>query len=48
MIDQPTRRRDTLKPWRRFRSAVTGEFVSRWFALANPRETISERVARKR
>lgn len=29
--------------WRRFRSSVTGRFVTRLFALANPRETQEER-----
>ena len=44
MIAEPTRRRDVLN-WRyRFRSAVTGRYVSRAFALLWPRETVRERV----
>lgn len=31
------------KLWRRFRSAVTGRWVSKQEAEANPRETISEK-----
>jgi hypothetical protein len=27
----------------RFRSAVTGKFVSAWYALRHPRETVRER-----
>lgn len=46
MLLTTIRRRDVLKPWYRFRSAVTGQFVSRWFALLHPRETIKERVRR--
>lgn len=30
--------------WRRFRSAVTGRFVSRNYAEQHPAETVSERV----
>lgn len=33
-----------MSPFRRFRSAVTGLFVSRKDAQANPRETVSEHV----
>lgn len=44
MIAQTIRRRDALN-WRyRFRSAVTGQYVSRAFALLWPRETVKERV----
>lgn len=28
----------------RFRSAITGKFVSLWYALKHPRTTIRERV----
>lgn len=41
---EPTRRRDALNPRYRFRSAVTGRYVSRLFALLHPRETVKERV----
>lgn len=34
------------KWWRRFRSAITGKFVSRKYADENPRETIGEKVER--
>lgn len=44
MIAEPCRRRDVLNPRYRFRSAVTGQFVPRWFALLHPRETVKERV----
>jgi hypothetical protein len=44
MLLIPTRRRDVLNPRYRFRSAVTGQYVSRWFALRHPRETMRERV----
>ena len=44
MLQQTIRRRDALN-WRyRFRSAVTGRYVSRAFALLWPRETVKERV----
>lgn len=36
--------RDAIKrAWRRFRSAVTGRFVSRAYAEAHPDTTVSER-----
>jgi hypothetical protein len=37
------RKRDVLKPWLVFRSAVTGRYVGRLFALQYPESTISER-----
>jgi hypothetical protein len=43
-MNEPARRRDVLNPRYRFRSAVTGLFVSRWYALLHPRETVRERV----
>lgn len=46
MITEPVRRRDALKPGYRFRSAVTGQFVSRLYALLFPRETVKERIDR--
>ena len=33
-----------VSPRYRFRSAVTGEFVSKAYALLHPRETVRERV----
>jgi hypothetical protein len=44
MLLEATRRRDVFDPRYRFRSAVTGEFVTRWFALRHPRECVRERV----
>lgn len=44
MVAEPTRRIDVLNPRYVFRSAVTGKFVSRVFALLHPRETVKERV----
>ena len=43
-IAEPIRRRDVLKRGYRFRSAVTGKFVSRWYAALHPRETVKERI----
>lgn len=43
-MPEQTRRRDVLNPRWRFRSAVTGLFVTRLFALLHPCETIKERV----
>ena len=43
---RPTRVRDIFKPWRVFRSAVTGEFVSRAYALKNPEITVSQTIWR--
>lgn len=43
-MTEPTRRRDALNPYYRFRSAVTGEFVSRFYALLHPASTVKERV----
>ena len=37
------RRRDTLNPRFVFRSAVTGRFVSRLWALLHPETTVKER-----
>ncbi len=42
-IAQPFRRRDVLKPWLVFRSAVTGKFVSQAYALLHPATTVSEK-----
>lgn len=39
------RRRDTLRPSFRFRSAITGRYVSRLYALLHPSTTVSERVS---
>ena len=35
---------DALNPRWRFRSSVTGLFVSRIYAVLHPRETVRERV----
>lgn len=32
----------------RFRSAVSGKFVSAWYALTHPRTTIKEKVFKRR
>lgn len=46
MMTEPIRKRDVLN-WRyRFRSAITGRYVSRFFALLNPHTTVRERVRR--
>lgn len=45
MLQLPIRRRDVLNPRYRFRSAVTGQYVTRLFALLHPRETMKERVS---
>ena len=42
-LHKPIRRRDVLKPWLAFRSAITGEYVSRAYALLHPASTVSER-----
>lgn len=36
------RKRDVLRPSLRFRSAITGQFVSRLYALLHPDTTVSE------
>lgn len=43
MIAQPTRRLDVLKPWLVFRSSVTGQYVSRAYALLHPDTTYSHK-----
>ena len=43
MILEHIKRRDALKPWFVFRSAVTGQYVSRLYALLNPTITVKER-----
>ena len=43
MLSKTIRRRDVLKPWLVFRSALTGRYVGRAFALLNPSHTVSER-----
>lgn len=37
------KKRDVLNPRLRFRSAITGQYVSRVYALLNPSTTVSER-----
>ncbi len=41
---EPMKRRHALNPYRRFRDAVTGRFVSRLYAVLHPATTVSERV----
>jgi hypothetical protein len=44
MLAETIRRRDVLN-WRyRFRSAITGKFVGRLYALLHPHTTVKERV----
>lgn len=43
-LSTPVRRRDILKPGYVFRSSVTGQFVSRFFALLHPKFTVKERI----
>lgn len=43
-ITSPVRRRDVLKPGYVFRSAITGQYVSRLFALLHPAHTVKERI----
>ncbi len=43
-MSEPIRRRDVLKRGYVFRSAITGRFVSRLWAVLHPRETVKERV----
>lgn len=40
---QPTKRRHILNPFYVFRDAVTGQFVTRLYALLHPDTTVSER-----
>ncbi len=48
MIHQPTKRRDALLKWGvRFRSAITGRYVTRLYAFLHPHETVAEKVANK-
>lgn len=44
-LSSPTRRIDTLKPGYRFRSAITGQFVTRFYAFLHPRETVKEKIS---
>ena len=46
MITQSVRRRDAFKRGYVFRSAVTGRFVSRAYALLFPHLTVKERVSK--
>lgn len=36
------KRIDALKPWRAFRSSITGQYVTRLYALMHPATTVSE------
>lgn len=44
MLSEPVRRRDVFKRGYVFRSAVTGRFVTRAYALMFPGKTVKERV----
>ena len=44
MLVESIRRRDVFKRRYKFRSSVTGLYVSRLFALLHPRETMREEV----
>jgi hypothetical protein len=46
MLVHTIRRRDVLRPSLRFKSAITGRYVPRWYALLHPSTTFSERRAR--
>lgn len=43
---EPMQRRKVFKRGYVFRSAITGRFVSRLFALFNPSSTVCEKVER--
>ncbi|WP_267900619.1 hypothetical protein [Aurantiacibacter spongiae] len=43
-MTEPMKRRDVLKPHYRFRSAITGQYVSRLYALLHKDTTVRERV----
>lgn len=47
MFSEKIKRRDILKRGYRFRSAVTGLYVSRLFAFLHPRETVAEKVVNR-
>ena len=42
-MNEPMRKRDVLNPRYRFRSAITGQYVSRLYALLHPATTVRER-----
>lgn len=44
LIGERARRLDAFKPRYVFRSAVTGRYVRRWFALLFPSECVRERI----
>lgn len=43
MIHGNIRKRDLFNPRIRFRSAITGQYVARWYALLHPAFTVSEK-----
>lgn len=47
-LAEKTKLRYLLSPWRAFRDAGTGEYVTRLYALAHPLTTVSERRERRR
>lgn len=46
-MNQPTRRRDVLNYYLVFRSAITGRYVSRWYAFRHKDTTVSEKRKRR-
>jgi hypothetical protein len=44
MVAEPTRRRDVFSRHYVFRSAITGRYVTRAYALLFPHLTVKERV----
>ena len=46
MLAHTIRRRDAFRPSLRFRSAISGRYVSRAYALLWPQHTVSERKPR--
>lgn len=45
-MTEPMRKRDVMNPRYVFRSAVTGRYVSRLYALLHPKITVRERKTR--
>ncbi len=43
-MTEPLKLRHLVKRRYRFRSAETGKYVPRWYALCHPRTTVAERV----
>lgn len=47
MIAENMRHLDALKPWYVFRSAITGQYVTRLYAFLHPAITVKERRWKK-